>query len=159
DALKMITLNGAKQLGLEKRIGSIEVGKDADLAIFNGHPLNSYARVEMSMVEGEVYFQRSEKLSPVAAAKAAPTVPGPELKPIARRQIGGYIITNATIHPVNGPVIEKGSMEIANGKITAVLPAVGAVLDAPGTVMVEGTGLHIYPGMIDAATVLGLTEL
>src|SRR5262249_49226062 len=39
EALKTITLNGAKQLGLDKRLGSIEVGKDADLAIFNGHPL------------------------------------------------------------------------------------------------------------------------
>ncbi len=45
ESLKTITLNGAKQLGLEKRVGSIEVGKDADLAIFNGHPLNSYSRV------------------------------------------------------------------------------------------------------------------
>ena len=70
-ALHTITLNPARQLGLEKRLGTIEVGKDADLAIFNGHPLNSYSRCEMTLLEGEVFFQRSEKLVPVAYAKAA----------------------------------------------------------------------------------------
>src|SRR5207237_8203869 len=69
EALKTITLNGAKQLGLDKRLGSIEVGKDADLVIFNGHPLNSYARVEATLIEGEVYFQKSEKLVSAPAAK------------------------------------------------------------------------------------------
>ena len=64
DVLAAITLNGAKQIGLEKRIGSIEVGKDADLVVFNGHPLNSYARAEMTLVEGEVYFQRIANLAP-----------------------------------------------------------------------------------------------
>ena len=47
-----ITLNPAKQLGLDRKLGTIEVGKDADLAIFTGHPLNSYARCEMTLVEG-----------------------------------------------------------------------------------------------------------
>src|SRR5208283_1471667 len=75
DALKAITLNGAKQLGLEKRIGSIEAGKDADLAIFNGHPLNCYARVEMTLVEGEVYFQRGEKLTAFVPARTVPARP------------------------------------------------------------------------------------
>src|SRR5262249_31044681 len=71
DALKTITLNGAKQLGLEKRVGSIEVGKDADLAIFNGHPLNSYARVEMTLVEGGVTSERPERARPAGASAAA----------------------------------------------------------------------------------------
>src|SRR5262249_14551697 len=75
EALKTITLNGAKQLGLDGRVGGIEVGKDADLAIFNGHPLNSYARCEMTLVEGEVYFQRSERLTPFVPAKDGPATP------------------------------------------------------------------------------------
>src|SRR5205085_11026048 len=77
DAFKTITLNPARQLGLDKRLGSIEVGKDADLAVFNGHPLNSYSRVEMTLVEGEVYFQRSPKLAPEPAAVAATVAPRP----------------------------------------------------------------------------------
>jgi len=59
EALKTITLNPARRLGLEHRLGSIEKGKDADLAIFNGHPFSVYSRVEMTLIEGEVYFNRS----------------------------------------------------------------------------------------------------
>src|SRR5262249_36384752 len=83
EALKTITLNGAKQLGLEKRLGSLEVGKDADLALFNGHPLNSYARVEMTLVDGEAYFQRSDKLVPTPAILAKATGSPAAFKPIA----------------------------------------------------------------------------
>ena len=62
DALKMITLNPAKQLGIDKRTGSIEVGKDADLAIWTAHPFSVYSRVEMTMIEGDVYFDRANDL-------------------------------------------------------------------------------------------------
>ncbi len=58
EALKMITLNAAWQLGVDKQIGSIEVGKDADLAIFNGHPFAPASRVEMTLVDGRVFFDR-----------------------------------------------------------------------------------------------------
>jgi len=59
EALRMITLNAATQLGIDKRVGSIEVGKDADLAIFNGHPFAPAARVEMTLIDGRVFFDRS----------------------------------------------------------------------------------------------------
>ncbi len=62
EALQFITLNPAKQIKMDKRIGSIDVGKDADLAIFNGHPFSIYSRVEMTLIEGEVYFDRKEDL-------------------------------------------------------------------------------------------------
>jgi imidazolonepropionase-like amidohydrolase len=59
EALKMITLHPAWQLGVDKRVGSIEVGKDADLAIFNSHPFAPAARVEMTLIDGRVFFDRS----------------------------------------------------------------------------------------------------
>ena len=62
DALRLCTINPAKQLRLDHRIGSIEAGKDADLVIWNGHPLSSYSRVETTFIEGEVYFDRQEDL-------------------------------------------------------------------------------------------------
>ncbi|MGH9752568.1 MAG: amidohydrolase family protein [Blastocatellia bacterium] len=63
EALRFITLNPAKQIKMDHRIGSIDVGKDADLAIFNAHPFSIYARVEMTLIEGEVYFDRKEDLN------------------------------------------------------------------------------------------------
>jgi imidazolonepropionase-like amidohydrolase len=62
EALKMITLNAAKQLGVDKRTGSVEVGKDADLVIWNTHPFSVYSRPEMTMIDGEFYFERSRDL-------------------------------------------------------------------------------------------------
>ncbi|MCG3162591.1 MAG: Imidazolonepropionase [Acidobacteria bacterium] len=62
EALQFITLNPAKQIKMDSRIGSIDVGKDGDLAIFNGNPFSIYSRVEMTLIEGEVYFDRKEDL-------------------------------------------------------------------------------------------------
>ncbi len=55
-ALAMITINPAKQLGIEKSVGSIEVGKDADIVVFKGHPLSVYAIPQMTLVDGKVRF-------------------------------------------------------------------------------------------------------
>jgi imidazolonepropionase-like amidohydrolase len=62
EALRLVTLNPAIQLRLDQRIGSIDVGKDADLVLFNGHPFSVYSRPEMTMIEGEVYFDRKKDL-------------------------------------------------------------------------------------------------
>ena len=56
EALAMITINPAKQLGIEDKVGSIEVGKQADLVIFEGQPLSSYAVPQMTFVDGVKYF-------------------------------------------------------------------------------------------------------
>jgi len=63
DALRMITLNPAIQLGIDKRTGSVTVGKDADLVIWNGHPFSVYSQVETTMIEGEIYFERKADLA------------------------------------------------------------------------------------------------
>lgn len=60
EALAMITLNPAKQLGIDDRVGSLEVGKDADIAIFDNHPLSVYAIPQMTFVDGVKYFDISE---------------------------------------------------------------------------------------------------
>jgi len=59
ESLKMITLNPAKQLGIDKRTGSIEQGKDGDIVIWNAHPFSVYSRVDMTLIEGDVYFDRA----------------------------------------------------------------------------------------------------
>lgn len=62
EALRLATINPAKQLRLDHRVGSIEAGKDADLVIWNGHPLSTYSRVETTFIEGDVYFDRKQDL-------------------------------------------------------------------------------------------------
>ena len=60
EAIRMITLNAAWQLGVDKLTGSIDVGKDADIAIFNGHPFAPASRVEMTLIDGRVFFDRNK---------------------------------------------------------------------------------------------------
>jgi hypothetical protein len=58
EALKFVTLNVAKQLGVERYVGSIEVGKHADLVLWSDHPLSGYAICEKTFVDGVLYFDR-----------------------------------------------------------------------------------------------------
>jgi imidazolonepropionase-like amidohydrolase len=63
EALKMVTVNPAIQLGIDKRVGTIDVGKDADLAIYNHDPLSAYAVVQKTIIDGRVYFDRQRDLA------------------------------------------------------------------------------------------------
>src|SRR6267378_2457016 len=63
EALKMVTLNPAMQLGIDKRVGTIDVGKDADLAIYNHDPLSAYAVVQKTLIDGRVYFDRQRDIA------------------------------------------------------------------------------------------------
>lgn len=62
EALKLITINPAIQLGVEDIVGSLEVGKHGDIAIFHEHPLSAYTRCEMTIIEGDIYFDRAQYL-------------------------------------------------------------------------------------------------
>jgi imidazolonepropionase-like amidohydrolase len=59
EALQMITLNAAWIIGVEDRTGSIDIGKDADLVIWDGYPLSSYGVPNKVLIDGDVYFDRS----------------------------------------------------------------------------------------------------
>ena len=59
EALQMITMNAAWIIGVDDRVGSIEVGKDADLVIWDGYPLSSYGVPNKVFIDGDVYFDRS----------------------------------------------------------------------------------------------------
>jgi len=63
EALAMVTLNPAKQLGIDNRVGSIEAGKDADLVIYDKFPLSDYAKVQKVLIDGTVYFDRDNEVS------------------------------------------------------------------------------------------------
>jgi imidazolonepropionase-like amidohydrolase len=63
EALSLITINPAKQLMIDNRVGSIEVGKDADLTIFDKHPLSNFSKVEKVYIDGQLYFDRDNDLA------------------------------------------------------------------------------------------------
>jgi imidazolonepropionase-like amidohydrolase len=61
DALKAITLDAAEILGVASRLGSLEKGKDADLVIWNRHPLSTWGRAEKVFIDGRLIFERQEQ--------------------------------------------------------------------------------------------------
>jgi len=63
EALAMITINPAKQLKIDRMVGSLEPGKVADLVIFDKHPLSTYAKVQKVFIDGTMYFDRDKDLS------------------------------------------------------------------------------------------------
>lgn len=65
DAWKFVTLNPAILLHIDDKVGSIKVGKDADLVLWSGHPMSIYAKAEQTMIEGIVYFdmERNEQMN------------------------------------------------------------------------------------------------
>jgi imidazolonepropionase-like amidohydrolase len=62
EALKMVTINPAKMLHIDAKVGSIKTGKDADLVLWSDHPLSIYAKAEKTIVDGIVYFDRDKDL-------------------------------------------------------------------------------------------------
>jgi len=60
DAWKMVTINPAKLLRVDDRVGSIKSGKDADLVLWTDNPLSVYAVAEKTWVDGALYFDRKE---------------------------------------------------------------------------------------------------
>lgn len=62
EALAMVTLNAAKQLKIDDKVGSLEVGKVADIAVYDGHPLSNYAKVSKVYIDGLLYFDRQKDL-------------------------------------------------------------------------------------------------
>jgi imidazolonepropionase-like amidohydrolase len=177
-AFAMVTINPAKQLKIDNRVGSIEVGKDADLVVWNHHPLSTAAIVERTYVDGIAYYDREKDLQRIAdiqkekggrsttdatpvgtnggQAPAARPAPAPEKFDVKGNANGpAWAITNARIVTVSGPVIPKGTIVIRGNRIEAV--GAGVAIPA-GVKPVDAAGATVIPGMIDASTDIGLNE-
>jgi hypothetical protein len=70
DALNFVTMNAAKQLRIDRRTGSLEVGKDADFVVWSGHPLSTATRAEQTWIEGRRYFDLAQDVTLRAAAQS-----------------------------------------------------------------------------------------
>ena len=69
EAWKMVTINPAKLLHIDDRVGSIKVGKDADVVLWSDHPLSIYAKAEKTIIDGKVYFDIKDDERKRAAIK------------------------------------------------------------------------------------------
>jgi imidazolonepropionase-like amidohydrolase len=157
-ALALVTLNGARQLGVAGRTGSIEVGKDADLVLLDGDPLSIYSKIEWTMVDGEIEFQRRDAFGFDAQPIAPTTIGNGHAIEASYDPSRGDLIAlvGATIHTAVGPEIPNGTLFFQAGRIVDLgpdlaIPAVARIVDA--------TGKHLWPGMIALGTSIGLREI
>lgn len=164
DALKAITINAATALGVGDRIGSLEVGKDADVAIFTRHPLDMYALVEKTFIDGVKVYDRGSIPTPSDLPAPPPLPKGPSapepsaLVPPADpvNESGSYAFTGARVFTMAGPPIDNGTVVIENGKIKEV---VAGVKPPARATVIDAKGQWIFPGFIESYTHLGLAEI
>jgi adenine deaminase len=100
EAWKMVTLNPAKLLHLDDRMGSVKVGKDADLVLWSDNPLGINAIAEMTLVDGEVLYDQSkseelarrnqEERARIISLMLASNEKGEESKPFVKRKSRRY---------------------------------------------------------------------
>ncbi len=143
--------------GIDARVGSIEVGKDADLVLLTGDPLSSLSRVEWTMVDGEIEFQRRDAFGLDGAE--LPVEPlSDDLTPLAADPDGPepIALVGGTVHLLSGEAVENGTVLMQGERILAV----GRDVAIPaGARVVSVDGKHVWPGMIALATSLGLREI
>ncbi|MFO0807149.1 MAG: amidohydrolase family protein [Gemmataceae bacterium] len=174
-ALRALTLNPATMMHLEKRIGSLEPGKDADFAILTGSPFSVYTQVLATYIEGAKVYDRAKDgvyqtggfaiadktrlprqpvpLTPtkVAAGTAAAIPPSPP-----NPKAGKFVIVAERLYTVSGGMVPGGVVLVEDGKIGYVGPRAGFNWPADAKVL---TAAACTPGLVDAHAVVGLSGL
>ncbi len=182
ESLRMLTLYPAQQLHIADKVGSLEVGKQADIVLLNGDPFNSYSRVEKTIVDGIVSYDlardaelRGEPVNPLPEPRPTPVATNPTVAmasatSTAARTAGdgsnggtagtapSTALVGGTVHPVSGPEVADGAVLISGGRVAYV--GSGAGLDLPADAeVIDVAGKHVYPGMIDPMTQVGMIEI
>ncbi|VTS01109.1 amidohydrolase family protein [Tuwongella immobilis] len=176
-ALRSITLNPAKLMRLDHRIGSLEPGKDADFVLLNGSPFSIYSAVLETYIDGKKVFDASQKRDWAYrvggfALSSLDRLPGPfpPVKPLekvdapamARLQdgeqkefVGGtFAVLAGRIHTAAGEPIRDGVILVENGKIAQIGPRAKIVIPKEMPVV---TAAEVTPGLIDTHSVVGLS--
>lgn len=172
DALKALTINPARMMHLEARLGSLAQGKDADFVILSGAPFSIYTHVLETFIDGNRVFNRAdrrdwsyqaggyalglEQLPPTPAMeKALPVVKVDPAEPAANKVVSNDLVIFAKrIHTVSKGIIENGVIVVENGKIKSVSKADVAMKLPNNAQLIHAA--EVSPGLIDTHTVVGL---
>jgi len=164
DALRAITLNAASALGVADRIGSLDAGKDADIAIFTRHPLDVYTLVEKTLIDGAVVYDRGSiptaaPLPPTPPLPKGPSAPPPDdlvPPPAPTNEAGLYAVVGGTVYTMAGPPIENGTVIVEKGVIREVGPGLKPPQRAT---IIYAHGQSVFPGFVESHSHVGLSEI
>ena len=141
-ALEVMTINGARAMGLQHRVGSIEAGKDADLVLLDGHFLDLTAdRIERVFVDGRIEYERARLPQPDEPRAVGPF--GPVTGAIGPDDVT-FAITGAHVFTISDGAIENATLVVQDGRFTMVEagadpPSDMPVMDVGGRVVMPGT--------------------
>ena len=174
EALRTVTLNPAKMLHLDHRVGSLEPGKDADFVVLSGPPLSTATKVLATYIEGKNLFDATKpgdrayrdggfalppgtELPEVPKAEAIlKPVSAPKSPPTTREAIkpGLFYVLAGRVRTASGEPILDGAVVVRDGKIEAVGPAKDVKRPFGAKVV---TAAEVTPGLIDAGTCAGIS--
>jgi imidazolonepropionase-like amidohydrolase len=176
-ALKALTINPARMMHLDDRLGSLEKDKSADFVILSGPPFSVYTHVLETHIDGERVFDRNsardwpyqvggfaladrerlpklpELIKPLDDSTTKVKLPAPE-KPPEKPNPGSLFIHAGRVHPVASPPITDAAIVVEDGKIAYVGPRKDAKAPEGATIL---TAREVTPGLIDAHTVVGIS--
>lgn len=172
EILQWITRNPAIVLGIDKKVGTIEAGKMADLVLWDRHPFSAYAKPDKVFLGGELLFDRAPQTFPLGDLErgirnfglgdrgtqdtALPGAGIPETKaqppvPAEPRLQDSFVIENATVETGSGERLTDASIWVNKGVIQAI-GARNAPLSLP---RLDAQGRTVTPGFIEAQTSMG----
>ena len=184
--MKMITINPAWIIGVDDRVGSIEVGKDADLVIWDGYPLSSFGVPDKVLIDGDVYFDRAlpgfgmphYREGAVMGDQSSVVSLSRQLRSSAVGQLalpvfcpGCLLLPFASAQQQNTVVLRAGSSDrfawgdrerrSGDGRRQDHCCWCGWIRSRfrKNAQVIDVTGMTVYPGLIDSESALGLTEI
>lgn len=144
-ALEVMTINGARAMGLQDRVGSIEVGKDADLVLLDGHFLDLTAdRIERVFVDGRIEYARARQPQSERPRAVGPF--GPVRGAIAPDD-ARFAITGAHVFTISHGAIRNATLVVEDGRFTAVEAGADP---PPGIPTMDIGGRVVMPGTVIA---------
>ena len=188
DAIRWVTMNPARALGIDKVTGSLEPGKNADVVVWSGDPFSAYARAEQVFVDGAMLYDRADPArqhtrdfmtgqrgageKPAvtssegvenAVAKTAASRPRAETAAAPVSKQVAVPVSGPTVAIVNGRVLTAAGPAIERGTVVirgGRIVAVGADVTAPdGAAVIDAAGKIVTPGLIESNTNLGIVEI
>lgn len=152
-ALASITLNAARAVNLDDRIGSIQTGRDADLLLLDGDPFEMLTSVEAVMIDGRFEFRREP--SAPAPRIVEPEARGKLVLPDGIHGRSRFALRAARIHTMAGAVLENGVLLVNKGRIEKI----GNNLALPeGIPVIEAEGFTVMPGLVNPRSFVGISS-
>jgi imidazolonepropionase-like amidohydrolase len=158
EALRSVTLNAAKAVNLDDRLGSLSAGKDADLLLLDGEPFEIATHIEKVLIDGKVEYVRD------APAQTQPPLPEEEAQerlqfPADLETAGSFALKAGTIFTMRGassePPLKNGTIIVRKGRIEKI----GKDLDIPsGLPVIDAGDYTVMPGLVNPRSYLGIAS-